>query len=174
VYQKAMENAIKRAMHADEVNEKKRQRKLAKGLASTAPTPPATNPPTPGAHTRRHSHSVPLSAGTTLHGGDVEIDINRDAAEVTVKRRRWFGLLPAKQTEEETGHAVIRPSLRDINPLPTMWSLLKEPTNAIILCSSSTISPSLIVLALTIRSALRCPVHYPLHCLGHSCCVSSH
>lgn len=140
VYQKAMGNAIKRAMHADEVNEKKRQRKLAKGLASSAPTPPMTNPPTPGEHTRRPSHSASLSAGTTLQGDELEVDVDPEAAEVTVKRRRWFGLLPAKKMEE-TGHADIRPSLRDINPLPTMWSLLKEPTNTIILCSSSTVCP---------------------------------
>ena len=129
-----MENAIKRAMHADEAKDKRRQRKIARGLPSTAPTPPLTEPPTPGGHTRRASQAT-LSAHLNEEGTteDKQLSIDPENNEVVVTRRRWFGLLPAKK--EET-HEKIRPSIRDINPLPTMWSLLKVPSNLIILCSS--------------------------------------
>jgi len=134
-----MENAIKRAMHADEAKEKKRQRKLAKGLPSTAPTPPMTNPPTPGEYSRRTSQTT-LHADTDGTRADPQLAIDPEKNQVVVTRRRWFGLLPAKKEES---HEKIRPSIRDINPLPTMLSLLKVPSNLIILCSSGESASSL-------------------------------
>ncbi len=93
-------------------HDEKRQRKLARGLASNAPTPPMT----PG---RRPS---------TDH---VAVDTEKD--EVTVQRR-WYGLKKGKS--EFTEHEAIRPTFRDVNPLPTMWSIFKMPTNLIILLCS--------------------------------------
>lgn len=127
-----MEHAIKRAMHQDEAKEKKRQRKLAKGLSSAAPTPPVTNPPTPGHHTRRQSESAP-AVETPTNGVSVDVDLEKD--EVNVKRNR-FGWRGKASRGEEEEHAKIKPSWRDINPLPTMWSIFKSPTNSLGLFSS--------------------------------------
>lgn len=126
-----MEHAIKRAMHHDEAKEKKRQRKLAKGLSSAAATPPATNPPTPGHQSRRQSH-------TAASGEEVSVDVDLERDEVTVKpKRRLFPWSKRPlRSEEEEEHANIKPSWRDINPLPTMWSIFKSPTNSLGLFSS--------------------------------------
>jgi hypothetical protein len=65
-------------------------------------------------------------------GRDPEVMLDLEQKEVVVKRSWWrFG---RKRTEEE--HETIRPSVRDVNPLPTMASIFKRPTNALILFSS--------------------------------------
>ena len=109
VYQRAVRDAIKRAMHDDD----KRQQKLARGLASNAPTPPMTP-----AHRRPSAEQVVLYT---------------EKNEVAVETRRWLGLRKAEVTKE---HEAVRPSLRDVNPLPTMWSIFRRPTNLILLLSS--------------------------------------
>jgi hypothetical protein len=111
-----MQDAIKRAMHHDD----KRQRKLARGLASTAPTPPMT----------------PISPATRRPSAE-QIVVDTEKNEVTVKRR-WLGLRKAEVTTE---HEHFRPSFRDVNPLPTMWRIFKRPTNLIILLSSGMFAP---------------------------------
>jgi hypothetical protein len=134
-----MEHAIKRAMHQDEVKEQKRQRKLAKGLPSTAPTPPMTNPPTPGHHTRRASDTLatPVERGA-LDGSatEREVIVDTEKNEVVVKRRRWFGLRRNKSAVKGEEHEKIRPNWRDTNPLPTMFSIFKSPCNSLSLFAS--------------------------------------
>ncbi|ORY32921.1 major facilitator superfamily domain-containing protein [Naematelia encephala] len=126
VYQQAMERAIKRALNHDE----KRQRKLARGLDSKAPTPPFT----PGAQTPYETDTKVQSIPTTRP--EISVSTDTEANKVIVKRRWWqFGFGKGKeitQEEEET----FRPTLRDVNPFPTMWSIYTKPTNIIILLSS--------------------------------------
>jgi hypothetical protein len=107
-----MEGAIKRAMHQDD----KRQRKLSKGLASNAPTPPATGHATPAQRT--------------------EVEIDTEKSEVIVKRKWWRR--NAKK-EEVVGDEQFHPTLRDVNPFPTMWSIWKKPANLVILLASGTL-----------------------------------
>ena len=171
-----MENAIKRALHADEAKEKKRQRKLAKGLPSTAPTPPLTVPGTPHSHSRRPSQEAlrtATDAETQEQGQGIEqreLAVDPEKNEVVVTRRRWFGLLPAKKMDESIEK--VRPSIRDINPLPTMWSLLKVPSNLIILCSSGALLLIIDDLALMNRITICCSVHHPLYRSRYPCSVS--
>lgn len=123
MYQKAIEQAIKRAMHHDEAKEKKRQRKLAKGLSSSAPTPPATQPP-----------SKPPTRRNSIESTE-EIIVEPDRNEVTLKHK-WYDPRGFRKTKTAEEHAKVQPSIRDVNPFPTMLSIFRQPTNAVILFSS--------------------------------------
>ncbi|KAL7421942.1 hypothetical protein Q5752_003714 [Cryptotrichosporon argae] len=135
VYQKAMEEAIKRALRQTEADERRRARKASRGLASNAATPPTTTPGTPwgtltpgrGARTlaRRDSDASAANSGTR----DVDVDI--EARSVVV--RTWYGRRRRRLVEE---HEPVRLSLRDINPLPPMLAIFAAPTNAIVLVCS--------------------------------------
>ena len=153
VYQKAMSNAIKRAMHAEEVKEKKR-RKAAKGLESGATTPRsfrrassvtvAEGALTPAGRESGDVAGVSGDGDATVHtytddGEAVDVSLDRERNQVVVRKRRFWGLLPAKKGAEDDGEEVarkIRPNVRSINPLPTMISIFKIRTNAMILCAS--------------------------------------
>lgn len=123
-------------MHTEEVREKKRQRKLAKGLASSAPTPPMTPSglATPSASTRRQSQPGSIPAAETETGTEAEIVVDAERSEVILYERDWryLGLKRRRVSEEQE----IRPSWRDINPLPIMATIFARPTNAIVLLSS--------------------------------------
>lgn len=107
-------------MHTEE----KRQRKLSKGLHSSAPTPPYT----PG-------HATPPAAIV-----DAEVMVDAERGQVITYERDWRYLgFRRRPVREETQ---IKPSFRDINPLPVMATIFAKPTNAIVLLSSS-MSPSL-------------------------------
>jgi hypothetical protein len=124
-----MERAVKRAMAHDVSAEKKRAKKAALGLASTAATPATTTPGTPVRRDSVGAERAAVGAGTGT-GPEVMLDLEKE--EVVVKRSWWrFG---RRGTEEQ--HETIRPSIRDVNPLPTMASIFKRPTNALILFSS--------------------------------------
>ena len=117
-YQIAIERALKRALQHEQNYEKRRQRKIAKGLPSNAPTPPQT----PG---RRES--------TPAINTQAVVDTEKD--EVILYSRDWRYLGLKKRRVEE--HQEIKPSFRDINPIPVMIVIFKKPTNAIVLLSSS-------------------------------------
>jgi len=166
-----MEGAVKRALHHDEAAERKRQRKRARGLDSKAATPPMT--PFDGAQTpvTRRASEVDLPISSPGERGDtplVRVDVER--GEVKVIRRRWFGL---RKAELETEHEAIHPTLRDVNPLPAMWSIWKRPTNVIILLSSgenhcsggSDIRRTLT--EVVFRDPFRRFLHRHLHCSCH-------
>jgi hypothetical protein len=131
-----MEDAIKRALHDEEAKERKRQRKLSQGLTSSMPTPLDTRPATPSnSQSRRSSH-----AQVKAHDGDAEkgrkrVDVDTEKNTVTVRRRLW---MPWKQDVKMKveGREEFKPSLRDVNPLPTMWSIWKKPANSVILVAS--------------------------------------
>ncbi|KAI9639325.1 major facilitator superfamily domain-containing protein [Dioszegia hungarica] len=127
VYQKAMEDAVKRAIHNDEAKDKKRARKISRGLSSTATTPPTTGFPSPA--TSRRGSMVDVSSGG---GADVAVAVDEEKGQVVVKRKWWqFG---KPKVEEE--HEKIKPGWRDVNPFPTMLSIFRQPTNAVVLFAS--------------------------------------
>jgi hypothetical protein len=130
-YQIAIERALKRALQHEQNYEKRRQRKIAKGLPSNAPTPPQT----PG---RRES--------TPAINTHAVVDTEKD--EVILYSRDWRYLGLKKRRVEE--HQEIKPSFRDINPIPVMIVIFKKPTNAIVLLSSSKLLPLLLVSTLMI------------------------
>jgi hypothetical protein len=131
VYEQALKRAVKRAMAHDVSAEKKRQKKLAKGLPSTAATPATTTPGTP---VRRDSE-----AGEEKSRRPDAVVLDMKKTDVVVKQGWWkFG-----RKKEVEGHEEIRPTLRDVNPFPTMLSIFKRPTNALILFSSGTSALSL-------------------------------
>lgn len=108
-------------MHTEQARDKKRQRKMAKGLQSNAPTPPMT----PG-------HATPSTRRASEVDAEVVIDAER--GEVILYERDWkyLGLKKKRVVEEQK----IKPSWRDINPLPIMATIFAKPTNAIVLLSS--------------------------------------
>lgn len=61
------------------------------------------------------------------------VDTEKD--EVVLYSRDWRYLGLKKRRVEE--YQEIKPSFRDINPIPVMIVIFKKPTNAIVLLSSS-------------------------------------
>ncbi|CAK9781077.1 MFS general substrate transporter [Cutaneotrichosporon oleaginosum] len=117
-YQKAMAAALRRQLKAQAVAEKreaKLERKRIRGLASTATTPAATRPPTPGALTPLEGEYDPETAR-----------INGPPSLVARLRAR----LGIKQSDE------LHPSFVDLNPLPSTISVFRAPTNAAVLVAS--------------------------------------
>ena len=154
-----MEHAIKRAMNHEEQKEKKRRRKLEKGLPSTAPTPPLTNPPTPGHESSRQSHDA--SFVTPGENRQVVIDTERD--EIVVKRtRNWNPFRKSSKVQEEE-HEKIQPNWRDTNPLPTMYSIFKSPTNSISLVASGMSLVYRFIHFIDVRFVVCCPIYHTLY-----------
>ncbi|WVR06869.1 hypothetical protein IAU60_003905 [Kwoniella sp. DSM 27419] len=135
VYQKAIKGAVKRA----EAHERRKARQIAKKAASQ-PSALATIPASP----TETPAATPRASMIDAAGGleDVSVDINHDhvsrikgdkvAGQVKVKTRRWFGRRRVTSEESEP----VKLSLRDLNPLPTMASVLKRPTNMLVLTAS--------------------------------------
>ena len=168
VYQVAVQNAIKRAMHHEEVQERKRREsapghstsRRTSGLDLVGVTSSKSNEQSdlvspsstlrdaePGLLVAEHPQGLdgpmPLDNGPALankispvanrniDSADTGISIEHD--KVKVNRRRWFGLWKPKVVSSE---AKIRPSLRDVNPLPSMWAIVKRPGNNLVLVGS--------------------------------------
>ncbi len=147
LYQTAVKRAIKRVMVQKEHDEKKRARKLRKGLTSTDVTPATTVPPTPrtGAQTparsivasRNESISAPLDPAHYL-GDATEAVYLTEKASTNGPRGvfRLFGKRKAQVTATGEEHVAVKLSITDVNPLPPMWSVLKQPNNLLaVLCS---------------------------------------
>lgn len=130
VYQKAISDALKRSLKAEAAAEKKRARKRAKGLASTATTPAETRRGTPSAS----GAMTPATRPGSVHDLDVE-----RGEEEEERPRRLLGLrrrLPSWMPFAIGEAHEISPSFRDVNPIPTMISIFRSPTNAGVLISS--------------------------------------
>lgn len=162
LYQRATRQAIRRALAHDEHAQKKRDKKMRKGLTSSDPTPGTTVPPTPrtGAHTPESEREGSLNgeerdaeAGVmdgvivdTANGGGglvaQKVEVNMNAKTVAVQRiakkpsRRmpWARVKSVDANGEE--HAKIKLSLADVNPVPAMWAILKKPGNLLAVISS--------------------------------------
>lgn len=124
LYQNALKAAIKRAIRQDEVNELKRKRKLARGLDSTAATPAATQPASPG-------HATPPREIQR----DVDVDLERD--QVTVTKTRSWPWSRSKKAVVDSEHAKIELSIKDVNPFPPMWSVLHGRLDNVVVMLSS-------------------------------------
>lgn len=95
------------------------------------------------------------------------VDTEKD--EVILYSRDWRYLGLKKRRVEE--HQEIKPSFRDINPIPVMIVIFKKPTNAIVLLSSSKSLFFLMVRDIDVRYIICCSVYCYLYCCYYSCCV---
>jgi hypothetical protein len=167
IYQAATKRALKRALAHHESQEKKRIKKVQRGLSSSDPTPGTTVPPTPTARTGFHTpvdeeddtlvapstveaksgfatsapSGTPTSADLLAHERAVQ-----DVGDMhpVMKRHNWKFWKKPKSAEHEDNEIEIQLSLKDINPLPAMWHILKRPNNFLgVVCSGeSTVRPS--------------------------------
>lgn len=163
IYQAATKRALKRALAHHESAEKKRIKKIQRGLSSSDPTPGTTVPPTPTARTGFHtpaegeedtlvtSSTMDVKSGsapTALSG--TPTSTNRLAHERAIqdvedmhpvmKRRNWKFWEKPNVTEHDENEIEIQLSLKDINPLPAMWHILKRPNNSLgVVCSGKVI-----------------------------------
>jgi hypothetical protein len=126
VYQKAVEDALKRSLKAERAAERKRQRKLARGLASTATTPAETRVGTPA--------STPPSTRPASLKENHDVEKASPEPHKPSAWRRWVRLPWTRNKEEDP--SVVKPSFVDVNPVPTMISIFKLPTNAVVLVCS--------------------------------------
>ncbi|WVF71357.1 hypothetical protein IAT40_006161 [Kwoniella sp. CBS 6097] len=143
VYQKAIKGALKRA-EANERRKIKRQAKKANAgnnnKISQGSKTLDTIPASPS-ESRRPSDVDNQGPPAETEVVGVELDPHGGANEKgQVKlqtRRKWFGI-GFGRVKERRGESKedVKLSLRDLNPLPTMVSVLKKPTNALILTAS--------------------------------------
>lgn len=158
-----MEEAVKRAIHNDEAKEKKRVRKISRGVSSTATTPPTTGFPSPAISRRGSFADIP--------NAEVAVNIDEEKGEVVVKRKWWhFG---KKKVEEE--HEKIKPGWRDVNPFPTMLIIFRKPTNAVVLFASGAYTFLCYVdleYAQINRYLICGPIHHCLYRINHPRCRS--
>ncbi|EIW70508.1 hypothetical protein TREMEDRAFT_28934 [Tremella mesenterica DSM 1558] len=133
VYQQALKKAHKRALHKAEKN----------GQSSPFPIP-LTNvtlsiPTKPDRHALSPSENPAQSSGQPTVSNpaladSVDVEAQVDTRKNTVKvKRKWYR--PWGRVDS-TGESGIRPSLRDVNPFPTMWGIIKSPPMAVVLLSS--------------------------------------
>ncbi|KAJ9110434.1 hypothetical protein QFC19_001560 [Naganishia cerealis] len=161
IYQVATQRALKRALAHHEVQEKKRLKKIKKGMLSSDPTPGTTVPPTPATRTGFHtpeaneehtlvassalesrvevSASVDERSGVPTPVESIEkehVHRSMDNMHPVMKHRHWKFWQRAKAQEEDENGIPIQLSLKDVNPLPAMWHILKRPNNFLgVVCS---------------------------------------
>ncbi|ODO09168.1 hypothetical protein I350_02768 [Cryptococcus amylolentus CBS 6273] len=143
LYQKAITEATVRA---EQTNKKdiRRKAKLASHQPGGLDTIPATPSETPGATpmgSRRGSDDANVLGQTgdrTLV--DVTLEEGKGEEGKIVKVTMWqrlIGLRGRGRTVSAERKAKIKPSARDLNPLPSMMTIMKRPTNILIVTSSS-------------------------------------
>lgn len=125
IYQQAIADALKRELKAQAAIEKKRQRKVARGLASDAPTPATTAP-----HSRATSG---LATPAFTEATDVEA---ADGSKGEKGPSWWRRHTPNWLHRKDKEGAEYRPTLRDVNPLPVMISIWRVPSNTLVLVCS--------------------------------------
>ncbi|WVW84132.1 hypothetical protein I302_106161 [Kwoniella bestiolae CBS 10118] len=140
VYQKALSNATKRAEHQlakKQLRREKRERKLAKPSAQLEDIPDISTP----VESRRPSQEqIPTS--TSALPSNLEVDVEKrpgftHPGEIAVKtksqsRRNWYGRRIIVDEQDEQ----VKLSFRDLNPLPTMFSVVRKPANSVLLTAS--------------------------------------
>lgn len=157
IYQAATKRALKRALAHHESKEKKRIKKITRGLSTSDPTPATTVPPTPATRTGFHTpvededDTLVKSSRSDVAGNlsgqsgmppyaDVVAKEralqNVEDMHPVMKRRHWKFWKKRKSTEHDDNEIEIQLSLKDANPLPAMWHILKRPNNALgVVCS---------------------------------------
>lgn len=143
VYQRALTKAIERAENRD-AKDLKRKAKLAK-QSQVLDTIPATPDATPGnspGNSRRPSAEAGGAAvtDTTL----VDVTLNNDqkqtvgrSGRIKVKMMKWLPFGAKEEKIQAENEVEFKPTFRDLNPLPSMALILKQPTNLLILTSSA-------------------------------------
>ncbi|WVQ73955.1 hypothetical protein IAR50_003536 [Cryptococcus sp. DSM 104548] len=141
LYQKAIARATLRAEHAD-AKDICRKAKLATHQPGGLDTIPATPAGTPGATpmgSRRGSgggDGLEQTGDTTLI--DVTLEEGRDGNGKEAKVTMWQRLIRiGRRGKTVSAEQKVKPSARDLNPLPSMMAILKRPTNILIILSSS-------------------------------------
>ncbi|WWC61983.1 uncharacterized protein I303_104570 [Kwoniella dejecticola CBS 10117] len=146
VYQKAISNATKRAEIHSAKKALRKERKLAKASDKLEDIPATPNEtPLPS---RRPSQEDGMNVNVNNSQNDVvaakakavEIDVEKQPGfthpgEVKIKtktRRNWYGRKRIISQEEEP----VKLSFRDLNPLPTMISVVRKPANSVLLTAS--------------------------------------
>ncbi|ORX35698.1 major facilitator superfamily domain-containing protein [Kockovaella imperatae] len=118
IYQKAVRNASKRKMHQDE-KAQRRATQLDISLSATE------KPPSDGDTPRNYDLPEPGSRGQVVVCDERSQDHGSGQAGEKA---------PVAQHCTET--TTFRPTLRDVNPLPSMWTIAKMPTNLLMIgCS---------------------------------------
>ncbi|KAJ9107473.1 hypothetical protein QFC21_000926 [Naganishia friedmannii] len=158
LYQVATQRALKRALAHHEVQEKKRRKKSKGVMLSSAPTPATTVPPTPALRTGFHTpeaheeHTLVTQTaiasqanpsvqevGTPTSNELLEkepVHQSVDNVHPVMQHRHWKFWQKAKVQEEDENSIPVRLSLKDVNPLPAMWHILKRPNNFLgVVCS---------------------------------------
>lgn len=199
IYQAATKRALKRALAHHENVEKKRIKKIRRGLSSSDPTPGTTVPPTPTARTGFHTPAEEedtLVASSTLgaksgspttepSGTPTSTDVLaheraiQDVGDMhpVMKRRHWKFWKKRKSTEHDDNEIEIQLSLKDVNPLPAMWHILKRPNNFLgVVCSGKIIISDAFAESssiLRVQDAFL-PSSTPWHSRERSCSRSEH
>ncbi|OCF39649.1 hypothetical protein I317_06560 [Kwoniella heveanensis CBS 569] len=147
VYQKAIKGALKRA-EANERRKVKRQAKKANANKVSQPSKTLGTILASPSGSRRPSdvdepiHSPSQDPQAEIVGVEAELDPRGGAdkegqVKLRTTRRWWTGLgFGGRKEQKGESKADVRLSLRDLNPIPTMISVLKRPTNALILTAS--------------------------------------
>jgi hypothetical protein len=162
IYQAATKRALKRALAHHESKEKKRIKKFSKGLSTSDPTPATTVPPTPATRTGFHTPDM-QEEDTLVQSSRSDVARNLPGETTTppyedivakerafrsvedmqpvMKRRHWKFWKERKAAENEDNEIEIQLSLKDANPLPAMWHILKRPNNFLgVVCSGTYIA----------------------------------
>lgn len=141
IYQAATKRALKRALAHHESQEKKRIKKLNKGLSTSDQTPGTTVPPTPVTRTGFHTPVIqeedkcPTPVSQDVLAKEKALQSAEDMQPV-MKRRHWKFWKKRRAAENEENEIEIQLSLKDANPLPAMWHILKRPNNLLgVVCS---------------------------------------
>jgi hypothetical protein len=149
LYQAAIKRAINRVLVHQQHEEKKRARKLKKGLSSRDPTPGTTVPPTPrtGTHTpqqlehgARTGKTDDMATPDRNNTGSAAKEAIFKLAEPPQKQSflNRIGLNRQRSVQDGEEHVKIKLSITDVNPLPPMWAVLKKPNSLLaVFCSGA-------------------------------------
>lgn len=142
--------AIERAENRD-AKDLKRKAKLAK-QSQVLDTIPATPDATPGnspGNSRRPSAEAGGAAVTDTTLVDVTLSNDQKqtvgrSGRIKVKMMKWLPFGAKEEKIQAENEVEFKPTFRDLNPLPSMALILKQPTNLLILTSSGE-RPSLFI-----------------------------
>lgn len=135
--------AIERAENRD-AKDLKRKAKLAK-QSQVLDTIPATPDATPGnspGNSRRPSAEAGGAAVTDTTLVDVTLSNDQKqtvgrSGRIKVKMMKWLPFGAKEEKIQAENEVEFKPTFRDLNPLPSMALILKQPTNLLILTSSA-------------------------------------
>ncbi|ADV21615.1 hypothetical protein I305_03357 [Cryptococcus gattii E566] len=146
IYQRALSKAIGRAEKED-AKDLRRKARLAKQpqVLDTIPAAPEGTPGTSPGGSRRPGAEAwgRMMSESTV----VNVILNNDQEQaagklgkVKVKIMKWLPFGAKEKRIQAENEVEFKPTFRDLNPLPSMALILKQPTNLLILTSSVSIT----------------------------------